>query len=216
MDPITLLKQIKTESVDDVPVLIAQAQRMGIPALIDQVFPVHGNWSGLSMGWVTAVWLAHILSEANHHLNHCLPWVASRLDVVSTCLSMLLPQVHVQGQAVEGQAVEGQAVEDKQSRSSLVARWSESWTSPMTDWPSFWSDWLMIATGKSSRRSNKGDCCRSMTSIHSRSASTQPPPAVSWMSWKALCSSKATARDPGGNYPSSRSCRPHWIRCPFR
>src|SRR5579872_5168535 len=111
MDPITLLKQIKTESVDDVPVLIAQAQRMGIPALIDQVFPVHGNWSGLSMGWVTAVWLAHILSEANHHLNHVQPWVASRLDVVSTCLSMLLPQVHVQGQAVEGQAVEGQAVE---------------------------------------------------------------------------------------------------------
>jgi hypothetical protein len=29
---------------------------------------------GLSFGWVTVVWLTHILSEADHRLNHVAPW----------------------------------------------------------------------------------------------------------------------------------------------
>ena len=60
---------------------------MGIPAVIDQVLQAHGNWAGLSIGYVVTVWLAHILSEANHHLNHVQPWAAARLGVLAGCLS---------------------------------------------------------------------------------------------------------------------------------
>ena len=35
---------------------------------LDEYFPTHGNWVGLSLGWVTVLWLTHILSEANHRL----------------------------------------------------------------------------------------------------------------------------------------------------
>jgi transposase len=70
------------ERIDDVPLLLAQLERMKVPALLDAHFPTHGNWQGLSLGAVTAVWLAHILSQADHRLNHVRPWVEARLQML--------------------------------------------------------------------------------------------------------------------------------------
>jgi hypothetical protein len=69
---------LETERVDDIPLLLAQMERMSLPALIDRHFPTHGNWEGLNPGWVAAVWLASILSRGDHRLNHVQPWVAHR------------------------------------------------------------------------------------------------------------------------------------------
>jgi len=74
---------VKTERVDDIPVLIAQATRMGLPELIDRHFVPHGNWSGTSLGMTTTIWLAHILSEGDHRLNQVEGWVAHRLEMLS-------------------------------------------------------------------------------------------------------------------------------------
>lgn len=52
---------IDTERVDDVPVLIRQQQAMGIPQVLDEVLVPHGNREGMSMGWLTASWLAYIM-----------------------------------------------------------------------------------------------------------------------------------------------------------
>jgi transposase len=70
---------IITERVDDIPLLLEQMQRMGLPALLDHHFPTHGNWQGLSLGWVTTIWLSSILSRGDHRLVHVEPWVAKRL-----------------------------------------------------------------------------------------------------------------------------------------
>src|SRR5712691_5634453 len=70
---------IITERVDDMPLLLEQMQRMGLPALLDHHFPPHGNWQGLSLGWVTTIWLSSILSRGDHRLVHVEPWVAKRL-----------------------------------------------------------------------------------------------------------------------------------------
>lgn len=70
------------ERIDDVPLLLAQLERMTVPALLDAHFPTHGNWQGLSLGAVTAVWLAHLLSQADHRLNHVRPWVEGRLQML--------------------------------------------------------------------------------------------------------------------------------------
>lgn len=77
---------VTTERVDDIPLLLAKAERMGIAPLIDEHFPPHGNWQGLSPGQMVAVWLAHIVSEADHRLNHVRPWAASLLATLHTCL----------------------------------------------------------------------------------------------------------------------------------
>src|SRR6266487_688397 len=70
---------IITERVDDIPLLLEQMQRMGLPTLLDNHFPTHGNWTGLSLGWVSTIWLSSILSRGDHRLVHVEPWVAKRL-----------------------------------------------------------------------------------------------------------------------------------------
>lgn len=77
---------VLTERVDDVPLVLAEQERMGMPRLIDQHFPQHGNWRGLSPGRTTSGWLAHIVSQANHRLNRVQPWAASLLTTLTTCL----------------------------------------------------------------------------------------------------------------------------------
>lgn len=68
-----------TERVDDIPLLLGQMQRMSLPTLFDTHFPTHGNWTGLSLGWVSTVWLSSILSRGDHRMVHVEPWVAKRL-----------------------------------------------------------------------------------------------------------------------------------------
>ncbi len=73
---------IISERVDDIPLLLAQLERMGLQPLLDEHFATHGNWVGLSLGWVSVLWLTHILSEADHRLNHVKPWVEQRLHTL--------------------------------------------------------------------------------------------------------------------------------------
>jgi transposase len=76
---------IISERVDDIPVLLAQLERMGVQPLLDEHFPTHGNWVGLSLSWVSVVWLTHILSEVDHRLNHVAPWAKQRLHTLRSC-----------------------------------------------------------------------------------------------------------------------------------
>ena len=73
------IQNIITERVDDIPLLLEQMQRMHLPTLIDHHFPTHGNWQGLSLGWVSTIWLSSILSRGDHRLVHVEPWVNNRL-----------------------------------------------------------------------------------------------------------------------------------------
>ncbi|SRR5712691_2451576 len=76
---------IKTERVDDIPLLLAQMQRMGLVELLDRHFPTHGNRVGLSLGWVTTLWLTHVLSQADHRMNHVQSWAEQRLETLRGC-----------------------------------------------------------------------------------------------------------------------------------
>lgn len=81
---------ISIEQVDDVPVLIAHEKRMGLPELIDKYFPVHGNHTGLSAGWLASTWLAHIISEGDHRLNQVRGWVEHHLETLRVCTGQRL------------------------------------------------------------------------------------------------------------------------------
>jgi transposase len=74
------------ERVDDMPLLLAQLERMQVAKLLDGCFPTHGNWQGLSLGQVVSVWVTFILSEANHRMSHVEPWAERRWQTLSTCL----------------------------------------------------------------------------------------------------------------------------------
>jgi transposase len=58
--------EIRNERIDDVPKLLHQQRRMGIPEVLDEVIHPHGDQRRLSIGWLTTAWLSYILSEADH------------------------------------------------------------------------------------------------------------------------------------------------------
>jgi transposase len=83
MPPITVTR---TERVDDIPLLIAQMEKMQIANLMDKHFPMHGNWTGLGFGQTVVGWLAYVLSEGDHRLNHVQGWVSGLLLTLGICL----------------------------------------------------------------------------------------------------------------------------------
>ncbi len=79
---------IETERVDDIPLLIAQMQRMNLAELLDKHFPTNGNREGLSLGWVSVIWLTHILSQADHRMNRVQEWASRRMETLHGCGSL--------------------------------------------------------------------------------------------------------------------------------
>ena len=84
---------IITERVDDIPLLLEQMQRMGLPTLLDTHFPTHGNWTGLSLGWVSTIWLSSISSRGDHRMAHVEPWVAKRLWMLGATTGQVVTRV---------------------------------------------------------------------------------------------------------------------------
>ena len=76
---------ITIERVDDIPLLVAQANKMGLPALLDEQYWPHGNWQGTSFGWTVTIWLTHILSQGDHRLSQVQSWVNERQETLSRC-----------------------------------------------------------------------------------------------------------------------------------
>ena len=57
---------------------------MGLPTLFDTQFPTHGNGTGLSLGWVSTIWLRALVSQGAHRMVQVAPWVATRLWTLGT------------------------------------------------------------------------------------------------------------------------------------
>jgi transposase len=76
------LPPFSIERIDDLPLLLAQLEQMRLRELLDRHFEVHGNWQGLSLGWVTLLWLTHLLSEGDHRLNQVEPWAVAHLQTL--------------------------------------------------------------------------------------------------------------------------------------
>jgi len=87
------IPNIITERVDDIPLLLEQMQRMSLPTLFDNHFPTHGNWQGLSLGWVSTIWLSSIVSRGDHRMVHVEPWVAQRLWTLRTTTGQTVTRV---------------------------------------------------------------------------------------------------------------------------
>jgi len=60
----------------------ALLQKMNIQATIDSAIQPHGNWQGLSVGWVVTIWLMHILTEHTHQMDCVQEWAGKHLVVL--------------------------------------------------------------------------------------------------------------------------------------
>ncbi len=84
---------------------------MGVQGLLDKHFPTHGNWQGLSLGWVASIWLGHILSMADHRLSYVQPWAEKRLSTLSICTGQSVRALDLSDDRLE--AVLGYLSEDE-------------------------------------------------------------------------------------------------------
>ena len=82
MENANKIGEVQVERLDDIPVILGHLQKTRIQATIDQVIETHGNWQGLSPGWVITIWLIHILSEHTHCMERVRDWVAKRLHIL--------------------------------------------------------------------------------------------------------------------------------------
>jgi transposase len=85
--------EVQVERLDDIPVIFAHLQKMHIQAVIDGEIETHGNWEGLSPGWVITIWLVHILSEHNHNMDRVQEWVAKRLQILRALTGQALTEL---------------------------------------------------------------------------------------------------------------------------
>jgi transposase len=84
--------EIQTERIDDLPLLIHQQQRMGIPKTIDEVIAAHGNRQGQSLGQMLSVWISYILCEGDHRMSEVETWAAERMESLSALLPGLVSE----------------------------------------------------------------------------------------------------------------------------
>jgi transposase len=74
------------ERVDDVPLLLGLLIKLQFPETIDRHLPPHPLHQGLSNGWLTTVWIAYILSQADHRKSHVQEWVESLQHTIETLI----------------------------------------------------------------------------------------------------------------------------------
>jgi transposase len=85
--------EVQVERLDDIPVIFGHLQKMHIQANIDRVIETHGNWEGLSPGWIITIWLIHILSEHGHCMDRVREWVTKRLHVLQELTGQTLTEL---------------------------------------------------------------------------------------------------------------------------
>jgi transposase len=93
MENASQVGEVYVERLDDIPVLFGHLQKMHIQAIIDQVITPHGNWQGLSPGWIITIWLIHILSEHTHCMDRVQAWVGKRLQGLQALTGQTLTEL---------------------------------------------------------------------------------------------------------------------------
>lgn len=66
---------ITTERPDDTVLLIHLFLKVDFPQIIDRTLKRHGNQKGLSWGWLTTIWLAHVLTRSDHRKVTVRDWI---------------------------------------------------------------------------------------------------------------------------------------------
>jgi transposase len=74
------------ERVDDVPLLLGFLIKLQLPEIIDRQYPPHPLHQGLSNGWLITVWIAYILSQADHRKSHVQEWAESLQHTIVTLI----------------------------------------------------------------------------------------------------------------------------------
>jgi transposase len=85
--------ELTHERVDDVPLLLGFLIQLRLPEILDRHFPAHPLHQGLSNGWLTTVWIAYILSRADHRKSPVQAWSQELHHTLETLIGQRLRPV---------------------------------------------------------------------------------------------------------------------------
>jgi hypothetical protein len=89
-NPPVYSEQATVERLDDIPLLMALQQRIGLGDVIDSVIPRHWLHQGLSIGQLVMVWNTFILSQGDHRKVTVRDWVAEHRIALEELLGFLI------------------------------------------------------------------------------------------------------------------------------
>jgi transposase len=81
------------ERVDDVPLLLGFLTKLKLPEILDRHFPAHPLHQGLSNGWLITVWIAYILSRADHRKAPVQAWAQELQHSLETLIGQTIRPV---------------------------------------------------------------------------------------------------------------------------
>jgi hypothetical protein len=81
------------ERVDDIPLLLGFMQQLSFPVLLERHLGSHHLHQGLSNGMLTTVWLAFLLSQANHRKISVQDWARTHPHTLQTLIGESLRPV---------------------------------------------------------------------------------------------------------------------------
>lgn len=81
------------ERVDDIPLLLGFMQQLNFPVLLERHLGSHHLHQGLSNGWLATVWLAFLLSQANHRKVSVQDWARSHTHTLQALIGQPLRPV---------------------------------------------------------------------------------------------------------------------------
>jgi len=72
----------RIERVDTIPLIHTMLTRMGVEEVVDSIFIPHGNWSGLSYGQLSVLFVTYVLHSLTHRLSSMESWVKEHKTVI--------------------------------------------------------------------------------------------------------------------------------------
>jgi transposase len=76
--------ELTHERVDDLPLLLGFLIQLKLPEILDRHLPAHPLHQGLSNGWLITVWIAYILSRADHRKSPVQAWAQGLQHTLET------------------------------------------------------------------------------------------------------------------------------------
>jgi len=78
--------ELTHERIDDVPLLLGLLIKLKLPEVLDRHIPAHPLHQGLSNGWLVTVWIAYILSHADHRKSPVQAWTQEPHHTLETLI----------------------------------------------------------------------------------------------------------------------------------
>jgi transposase len=85
--------ELTHERVDDVPLLLGFLMTLKLPEILDRHYPAHPLHQGLSNGWLITVWIAYILSRADHRKSPVQAWTQELHHTLETLIGQTIRPV---------------------------------------------------------------------------------------------------------------------------